>query len=94
MSANPPEHGSPAGRQSSSDQEPDHKQKPTMDREGSMNKPEERNATDAPPEERVETPIGQDTQRRAAPIDQDVASELNAALPDKHSDEERGKPNG
>jgi hypothetical protein len=65
-----------------------------MDREGSMNKPEERNATDAPPEERVETPIGQDTQRRAAPIDQDVASELNAALPDKHSDEERGKPNG
>jgi len=60
-----------------------------MVREGLMNKPEERGATDVPPEERVEERIGQDTLGRAAPIDEDVAGELNAALPDKHPDEER-----
>jgi len=60
-----------------------------MVREGFMNKSEERSATDAPPEERVEDQIGQETPGRAAPIDEDVAGELNAALPDNHSDERK-----
>ena len=59
-----------------------------------MKKPEERSAIDAPPEERVETLIGQNTQGRAAPIDEDVAGELNAALPDKHSDDGKEDAHG
>jgi hypothetical protein len=59
-----------------------------------MNKPEERSATDAPPEERVEEQIGQDTPGRAAPIDQNVAGELNAALPERNSDEGKEDAHG
>lgn len=55
------------------------------DREGSMKKPEERRATEAPPEERVEE-AGRETSGRAAPIDEDVAGELNAALPEHEFD--------
>lgn len=55
------------------------------DREGSMKKPEERRATEAPPEERVEE-AGRETSGRAAPIDEDVAGELNAALPEHELD--------
>jgi hypothetical protein len=51
-----------------------------------MTQPEERSATDAPPEERDEDGVG-DGNRRAAPIDEDVAGELNAALPDDHANE-------
>jgi hypothetical protein len=65
-----------------------------MVREGLMNKPEERSATDAPPEERVEGQIGEDTLGRAAPIDEDVAGELNAALPDRHPDERKEDAHG
>jgi len=54
-----------------------------------MNKPAERSATDAPPEERVEGQIGQETLGRAATIDEDVAGELNAALPDSIRDERK-----
>ena len=51
-----------------------------------MKKPEERSATDAPPEERAEDGVGSRF-RRAAPIDEDVVGELNAALPDAHPGE-------
>ena len=50
-----------------------------------MKKPEERRATEAPPEERVEE-AGRETSGRAAPIDEDVAGELNAALPEHELD--------
>jgi hypothetical protein len=46
-----------------------------------MTQPEERSTTDAPPEEREEEGVDESL-RRAAPIDEDVAGELNAALPD------------
>jgi hypothetical protein len=49
-----------------------------------MKQPEERSATDAPPEEREEDGVV-DGNGRAAPIDEDVAGELNAALPDDHA---------
>ena len=55
------------------------------DREGSMKKPEERRTTEAPPEEQVEE-AGRETSGRAAPIDEDVAGELNAALPEHELD--------
>ena len=55
------------------------------DREGSMKKSEGRRATEAPPEERVEE-AGRETSGRAAPIDEDVAGELNAALPEHELD--------
>jgi len=51
-----------------------------------MTQPEERSPTDAPPEEREEEGVGESL-RRAAPIDEDVAGELNAALPDDHPTE-------
>ena len=46
-----------------------------------MKKPEERRASEESPGEQVEE-TAQDTSGRAAPIDEDVAGELNAALPD------------
>jgi hypothetical protein len=63
-------------------------------REGLMSKPEERNATDGPPEERAEKGIGGETSGRAAPIDEDVVGELNAAIPDEHSDEGKEDAHG
>jgi hypothetical protein len=53
-----------------------------------MKHSEERRATDAPPEERVEERIGEDISGRGAPIDEDVAGELNAALPEDALDNE------
>jgi hypothetical protein len=53
-----------------------------------MTQSEERRANDAPPEERVEERIGEDTTGRGAPIDEDVAGELNAALPEDALDDE------
>ena len=50
-----------------------------------MKQPEERSATDAPPEERDEDGVI-DGNGRAAPIDEDVAGELNAALPEHELD--------
>lgn len=58
-----------------------------------MKKPEERRATEAPPEERVED-AGRETFGRAAPIDEDVAGELNAALPDDHANDGKEDANG
>ena len=57
-----------------------------------MKQPEERSATDAPPEERDED--GVEGNRRAAPIDEDVAGELNAALPDDHASEGKDDAHG
>lgn len=51
-----------------------------------MKQPEERSATDAPPEERDEDGVVDET-GRAAPIDEDVAGELNAALPEDHAND-------
>jgi hypothetical protein len=65
--------------------------KTNQDREASMKKSEERRAGGAPPEERVEE-VGQDTSGRAAPIDEDVAGELNAALPEEENDGKGGGP--
>jgi len=59
-----------------------------------MNKPEVRSGTDLPPEERVEERVEQNEEHRAAPIDEDVASELNAALPEEHPSERKGDANG
>jgi len=58
-----------------------------------MNKPEERGETDAPPEERDEDVVV-DEFRRAAPIDEDVAGELNAALPDDHANDGKEDAHG
>ena len=53
-----------------------------------MDNSEERRASEAPPEERVEEGIGESTSGRGAPIDEDVAGELNAALPEDELDNE------
>lgn len=53
-----------------------------------MNNSEERGGRNAPSEERVEERVGQDTPGRGAPIDEDVAGELNAALPEDEPDDE------
>ena len=58
-----------------------------------MKQPEERSATDAPPEERDEDGVVEGN-RRAAPIDEDVAGELNAALPDDHPSEGKDDAHG
>lgn len=52
-----------------------------------MNKPEARRRSDVPPEERVEDGVERNEGHRAAPIDEDVAGELNAALPEEHPSE-------
>ena len=60
----------------------------TEARGGSMNNSEERGGRDAPSEERAEERVGQGTSGRGAPIDEDVAGELNAALPEDEPDDE------
>lgn len=57
----------------------------TKSQEAPMREPEERRAPDASSEERGEQEV--ETVRRAAPIDEDVAGELNAVLPDDHPGE-------
>jgi hypothetical protein len=52
-----------------------------------MKNSEERRKSDASPEERDEEGIGPDTFGRGAPIDEDVAGELNAALPEEGLDD-------
>ena len=58
-----------------------------------MNEPEARR-TDVPPEERVEDRVERNEAHRAAPIDEDVAGELNAALPEEHPSERKEDANG
>jgi hypothetical protein len=52
-----------------------------------MKNSEERRKSDTSPEERDEVGIGPDTSGRGAPIDEDVAGELNAALPEEELDD-------
>ena len=52
-----------------------------------MNKPEVRSTTDVPTEERVEESVERSEGHRAAPIDEDVVGELNAALPEEQPSE-------
>jgi len=59
-----------------------------------MSKPEERNGTEVLPRERVEDEVEGKTTRRAAPIDEDVAGELNAALPEEHPNERKEESHG
>jgi len=61
------------------------------DREGSMEGSEHRGAGDTSPEKRIEE-VGRDTSGRPAPIDEDVAGELNAALPEDEADGESDAP--
>jgi hypothetical protein len=58
-----------------------------------MSKPEERNGTEVL-RERVEDGVEGKTTRRAAPIDEDVAGELNAALPEEHPNERKEESHG
>jgi hypothetical protein len=58
-----------------------------LDQEELMNKPEVRSTTDVPTEERVEERVERSEGHRAAPIDEDVVGELNAALPEEQPSE-------
>ena len=58
-----------------------------------MKEPEERSGTEASPEERVEDGERNDA-RRAAPIDQNMVGELNAALPEEHPKEGKEDAHG
>jgi hypothetical protein len=60
----------------------------TLNEEGWMNEPEVRSKTEVPPEERVEGGDERNERQRGAPIDEDVAGELNAALPEEPLDED------
>ncbi len=64
------------------------------DPEGLMENAEDERASDAPPELR-DGEDGQGTPGRGAPIDEDVAGELNAALPEDEpgEDDATGGPN-
>jgi hypothetical protein len=59
-----------------------------------MKKPEERSGTEASPEERVEDRVEGNDARRAAPIDQNMVGELNAALPEEHPKEGKDGAHG
>jgi hypothetical protein len=54
-----------------------------------MSNSEERTTVDGPPEERDEEEVERTNTRRGAPIDEDVAGQINAALPDEDPDEDR-----
>lgn len=58
-----------------------------------MRNPEERRASQESHGEQVEE-TAQDTSGRAAPIDEDVAGELNAALPDDEPEGGSGSTEG
>jgi len=62
-----------------------------FDQEELMNKPEVRSTTDVPTEERVEE---RGVGHRAAPIDEDVVGELNAALPEEQPSEVKDTQTG
>ena len=59
-----------------------------------MKKPEERSGTEASPEERVGDRVEGNDARRAAPIDQNMVGELNAALPEEHPKEGKEDAHG
>jgi hypothetical protein len=55
------------------------------EQEGVMTEPEERTQAEEPSEERVEEQVETEKVRPAAPIDEDMAGSLNAALPEQES---------